>query len=82
MRKSLDEILEKVPKVPGEEIVKFLPDVFDALFNILVDPLETVLTQISGEKIEDCFGAINMESSDRNVFECLVSITFEVFRFP
>lgn len=36
-RETLEESLNALSNVPGEEVVKFLQDILDALFNILVE---------------------------------------------
>lgn len=35
-KETLEESLNALSNVPGEEVVKFLQDILDALFNILV----------------------------------------------
>lgn len=86
----LDElrgILQKVQQVKGEEIVKFLTDVFDALFTILVDPVDPILTELKSGRSSTLGSAIDPNelrkyetgkmantTCDRPVFDCLVCI--------
>lgn len=72
-------------KVKGEEIVKFLTDVFDALFSILVDPVDSILTELRTGR-GSSLGSIldptelsryelhqmDISTCDRPVFDCLV----------
>ncbi|CAL8078440.1 unnamed protein product [Orchesella dallaii] len=83
----LKEILQKVQKVDGAEIVKFLTDVFDALFSILVDPVDSILTELrsgrasiygsvldSSELRKYELGQMDIGTCDRPVFDCLIYI--------
>lgn len=77
---SLKQILEKVQKVPGEEFMKCLTDILDALFAILADPLDLVLSELedtfSPEIIEALpesgYENFDSEVCDGNVVDCLV----------
>lgn len=66
----------------GEEIVKFLTDVFDALFSILVDPVDPIITELRsgrasmlGNMDPNELRLYEVDSEgpcDRPVFDCLV----------
>lgn len=70
----------------GEEIVKFLTDVFDALFSILVDPVDGILTELRSGRASFLNNIMdpaelrryetgqmdNTGTCDRPVFDCLV----------
>jgi hypothetical protein len=84
---TLRKILDKVTKVSGEEIVKFLNPIFDALFLILVDPMEQIQTELrSGRQsvVGDFLnptngflyehGCTSPATCDRSVYECLLHI--------
>ncbi|CAG7727806.1 unnamed protein product [Allacma fusca] len=78
--RELQQVLRKVIDVKGDEIVKFLPDVFDALFLILVDPIESIQSELRTVRhslvIEPSLYEENLliETCDRPVFECLIYI--------
>jgi hypothetical protein len=72
---ELNRIMSNVICVPDAEIVKFLPDVFDALFYVLVKPVETILQELSiqwtGNVLQQFVDIKN--KCDRIIFDCLVS---------
>lgn len=79
---GLGSILANVVKVSGEEIVKFLPDIFDALFFILVKPIESILSDlmIVGNPIVESNFVESKEKCDRQIFECLVSKDLQLLK--
>ena len=85
---ELKDVLIKVTRVSGDEIVKFLPDIFDALFLILVDPIESIQSELKSVRqslvIQSRFfedATLLTETCDRPVFECLVSFFPPVVSF-
>ncbi|XP_021951267.1 dedicator of cytokinesis protein 2 isoform X4 [Folsomia candida] len=82
---NLCQILAKVTKVGGEEIVKFLHPILDALFLILVDPMEQISTELQTGGRHSIFGDLSTSASllyrsssavscEHEVFNCLLHI--------
>lgn len=71
---NLKRTLQNVTEVNGEEIVKFLPYVFNALFSILVESVESIMNELFSGSETVNIALFRTENCDRAVFDCLVRI--------